>query len=213
MTFLNANDWYKVDSSDEAAIAKLNEKGYYFVSPMHEINLKTHTSQWRNNSDKWRSAQKKLKKKKATFSGLAKRVLGFAAIQTPKTSQLNSAVMMHLSRMATILHFDLTKKDILGDDNNEYISKITKSSLEETSVGNYILDLAAEITLQQRSKLLDDHNSVPFLGVDKGPSGDFVKIIAQYNTKAKKVQLFVLDNEKSGGTNEEAAESIRYSVD
>ena len=92
------------------------------------------------------------------------------------SSSLPSSIPIALPS-STTLHLGLTETDILDNDFNEYISKVAKSSLEETSVGNYILDLAAEITLQQRSKLLDDHNSVPFLGVDKGPSGDFVKII------------------------------------
>ena len=205
--FLNENGYYKVDEKDHASSAKLNEKGWNFVSKNCEINLKCHINRWRKNSTILTGIQTKLTKKKATFTGLARRMLCFAAIQTPKTSQQNASNVMHLSRVATLLNLCVI------DDESLDVEAICLNSAKDSCVGNYILDLASELTLHERAKLLDDKNSVAFLGIDKGPSGDFVKIVSQYNHKTEKVEIFILDNEKSGGTNVEAAHSIKFSVD
>lgn len=167
---------------------------------------------WQNAFRTLSDIKNQITSKKHTFKGLERRMLAFAAIQSPKASQQTVATIMHYTRMATIGHLGLsTEEKLLGD--HAFLEDVCRASVGEDSIGDMILDLATDILFRQRNLLLQPYTSVAYLGVDKGPRGDFVKIVTYYNSKTKKIEVFILDNEGSGGTNIEAAYGILHTTE
>lgn len=190
----------------------LEKHGYQKITKDDIVVRKRDRSFWQKCSNIYNSMKKQILKKKHTYEGLERRILAFAAIQSPKASQQTVASIMHYQRMATLGHLGLsTEEKLLGD--SDFLEAVCKGSVGEDSIGDMILDLATDIIFRQRNALLLPYASVAYLGVDKGPRGDFVKIVTSYNRKTKKIDIFILDNEGSGGTNIEAAYGILHTVE
>ena len=183
------------------------QDGWKKVGKNSDIFDKKLVSKWKNGYNKLEAMKQRVKKKKfSPKTSIIRRMLAAAAIVNPKSSQEKSSLSFHLARMATFHECGVM------DTGPFNIENISKSAVSACSIGDLIRDIATDFLLLKREELMSG-KSVPYFGIDKGPRGDFVKVVCQYSFEEKRVKIFLIDNEKSGGTNREAAEAIKFSIE
>ena len=186
---------------------KMIQEGWQKVKNNEAVFDKRTVSRWKNAHDKLKGIEKKVRRKSFwADTSLERRMLAAATIMNPKESQEKAAMSLHLARMATFQEFGLLNTGTFNIEN------ISLTAVSADTIGNIIRDIATDLLFLKREELLSG-KSVAYMGIDKGPRGDFVKVICQYDFEEKRVKIFMLDNEKSGGTNKEAAEAIKFSIE
>ncbi|GFH49221.1 hypothetical protein CTEN210_05697, partial [Chaetoceros tenuissimus] len=197
---------HHIDFTNSEIMTLLRSKGFQKIKK-HEIVVNAaHHERYKNNSDKHRKVKMKLKGKKSNLNNFARRILGFAVATTPKASQQSMAIASHCARMAFLHDLGIIDEEVIAKGD------ICNTSPAETFNGDVIKDVATDLLFRKRHQMKDPNNSVCFLGIDKGPRGDFVKVVTQWIASEKKVVAFIIDNEKAGGTNVQAAQAIEFST-
>ena len=196
-------------SKDSIDIDKLRSEVEISTKKKYTVVSNTKLQTLEKQAKAYKDAIKPMNRKKYHSSSESESNLyAAAALCNPKSSFAKSAQTIHLSNAA------FAKGQGILDDGKVCSQSIAQSSPGETALKNMSHHLAATSIFDEREEILEGEKNgyKSFLGLDKGPQGDFVKLITRYDPKERCVNIFILDNEKSGGTNEEAGQAVRNSI-
>jgi len=176
------------------------------VSPYHTTILKSHLGTLKKESKTHRILVERCGKMKySPTNPFARQLLGHAAVMSPQTSQEKMEVIVNLARLSVLTELELVENGIT-------LEMIAKSGPKYKLFGTTITDNAADSLLLLRRDLLRPGTKV-FINFDKGPKGDFVKIVSWFDFARWKVRTFMIDIDKSGGSSKEAAAAIKHSTE
>ena len=146
------------------------------------------------------------KKKFSPRTGLERRLYGAAALMSPKLSFEKFELIATCIRTATFEEMSLLEDERFSPNS------IITSGITRGCIGDVFLDAAVDSLFLKRQKIIEDDDLAVYTGIDKGPRGDFVKVLANWDEKENRIDMFLLDNEVSGGTNAEAAMAVQHSL-
>lgn len=137
-----------------------------------------------------------------------RRLLGEIMATHPSISFNSAADIVSLSRAQLLSQIDFFK------DTKLTLNEVAVSSPSETTLRAILSETTADILFILHNKIfyldkLDDGNPpAVFLSCDKGPHGNFIKIISWFSSTSDKVEQIVLDVDNSYGFSKQCAEAM-----
>jgi hypothetical protein len=129
------------------------------------------------------------------------RIYGSMLALSPQTSLDSMALLIPMSYAA-----------LFANANIPVQPKCLAASAPSASALIGMIDKVATDAMFCALNEINTEQSRVFLICDKGPRGNFVKIIAYYSKKEQRVKTFNVDNDEVGGTSEDCATAIKHSM-
>jgi hypothetical protein len=153
-------------------------------------------------AEKYKELTRQVSSGKYSGTEAGDQILGAMMALSPQTSTDAMALLIPLAYCSIF-----TNAGISIDPN-----KITRSCPSSTTLKEFVTKAAADSKYLALSKINKDRSRKVFLICDKGPYGNFVKVLSWYNFDENIVETFNIDNDEVGGTSVECAQAIKHSM-
>ena len=143
-------------------------------------------------------------KKYNVTNAFSRRLLGFAAALSPKTSCKNLEKMIPFIIASFLSDADFPFSTV----------DLSTSTVKSETIKGLLTETATDSVYIARTEILKEGSTI-FLSCDKGHSGrigHFVKMLSWWSKEEQRIKLFMLDTDDSYGSSSDCADAVQFSL-